>query len=274
MRKLLLLVLMSGSISVACTVKNNEKAISGTAAVHEDIDGYYTCSMHPEVHEHKPGNCPICGMALIKVAGKNSKEVKTEDGAITFTGKQLQLAAVSKYTVTKKNMDVTFPLSGRLISSREIAFQVYESDVGSLKSGVTFKGSFSSDPDQKFSGKIGRVDNFLDPSTRTVNVTGVLDKPAQKVVSDSSFYGEAEIKLSNQIVIPEDAVFHAGERELVYVFTEGNSLKARVVVLGLKGSHEYQILSGLNENEIISNGANFLIDSETKIRGGNDKTHH
>lgn len=274
MKKLLLLALMSVSVVVACTAKNNEKTVSGTNAVHEDIDGYYTCSMHPEVHEHKPGNCPICGMALIKVAGKNTTEVKAEDGAITFSGKQMRLAAVSKYTVTKKDMIVTLPLSGRLVSSREIAFQAYESDVGSLKSGVAFKGSFSSNPDEKFSGRIGRVDNFLDPSTRTVNVTGILDKPAQEVVSDSSFYGEAEIKLSNQIVIPEDAVFHTGERELVYVFTGDNSLKARTVVLGLKGNHEYQILSGLNENEIISNGANFLIDSETKIRGGNDKTHH
>jgi len=24
----------------------------------------YTCPMHPEVQQDKPGNCPICGMAL------------------------------------------------------------------------------------------------------------------------------------------------------------------------------------------------------------------
>ena len=27
---------------------------------------YYTCVMNPEVHKAKPGNCPICGMALYK----------------------------------------------------------------------------------------------------------------------------------------------------------------------------------------------------------------
>lgn len=27
---------------------------------------YYTCAMHPQVHSDQPGNCPICGMALIK----------------------------------------------------------------------------------------------------------------------------------------------------------------------------------------------------------------
>lgn len=30
---------------------------------------YYTCVMHPQIHEAKPGKCPICGMALVKKTG-------------------------------------------------------------------------------------------------------------------------------------------------------------------------------------------------------------
>ena len=26
----------------------------------------YTCPMHPEIHSIKPGNCPKCGMTLVK----------------------------------------------------------------------------------------------------------------------------------------------------------------------------------------------------------------
>lgn len=29
-------------------------------------DSYYTCVMHPQIHEDKPGQCPICGMTLVK----------------------------------------------------------------------------------------------------------------------------------------------------------------------------------------------------------------
>lgn len=59
--------------------------------VHEGIRGYsevvYTCPMHPEVKASKPGECPICGMYLVK------KEAESRDfilavpkGAVLDTG--------------------------------------------------------------------------------------------------------------------------------------------------------------------------------------------
>ncbi len=35
---------------------------------------FYTCVMHPQIHESKPGNCPICGMALVKEKSKTTKK--------------------------------------------------------------------------------------------------------------------------------------------------------------------------------------------------------
>jgi hypothetical protein len=29
----------------------------------------YTCPMHPEILRDGPGDCPICGMALVPIAG-------------------------------------------------------------------------------------------------------------------------------------------------------------------------------------------------------------
>jgi CopA family copper-resistance protein len=41
----------------------------------------YTCIMHPEIHATKPGNCPKCGMTLVKEKSKSSTKVivKKED---------------------------------------------------------------------------------------------------------------------------------------------------------------------------------------------------
>ena len=34
---------------------------------------YYTCVMHPEIHQDKPGKCPKCGMTLVKKEGTPPK---------------------------------------------------------------------------------------------------------------------------------------------------------------------------------------------------------
>jgi Cu(I)/Ag(I) efflux system membrane fusion protein len=35
----------------------------------------YTCSMHPEIIRDKPGNCPICGMTLVKKVTEDHSEI-------------------------------------------------------------------------------------------------------------------------------------------------------------------------------------------------------
>ena len=40
----------------------------------------YTCPMHPEIHSAKPGNCPKCGMRLIKEKPKTDKEDEMKMG--------------------------------------------------------------------------------------------------------------------------------------------------------------------------------------------------
>lgn len=35
----------------------------------ESAETYFTCPMHHEIREAKPGQCPICGMTLVKKSG-------------------------------------------------------------------------------------------------------------------------------------------------------------------------------------------------------------
>lgn len=257
-----------------CTKQTSEKTNTASSVKdHEDdLEGYYTCPMHPQVHEHKPGKCPICGMELVKVSGKQS-QIQTDSAngnELQVTDKQLILAGIGKYTVLKKDLVFTIPVSGRLVSFREVALQVYESDLQSITVGLEFSGNSGVSADEILSGQIRFVDSIVDPSSRTVRVLGTLNKTPKRVVIDSGFYGEIKIVKKSQIAIPEEAVLHAGKRDLVYVITQENKLKSASVILGQKAGREYQIISGLNEGDVISTGPNFLIDSEAKIRGGND----
>lgn len=37
----------------------------------KNAKGYWTCPMHPEIHAHEPGKCPVCKMKLVRVNPKN-----------------------------------------------------------------------------------------------------------------------------------------------------------------------------------------------------------
>jgi Cu(I)/Ag(I) efflux system membrane fusion protein len=60
-------------------------------------DVFYTCSMHPQVMQEQPGNCPICGMKLISV----EKSKGTDSDAITLSDQQIQLGNIKVDTVGK-----------------------------------------------------------------------------------------------------------------------------------------------------------------------------
>ena len=50
------------SLLIACKKEGHQHAVT---------EFYYTCPMHPSVHADKPGACPVCNMALVKVETKN-----------------------------------------------------------------------------------------------------------------------------------------------------------------------------------------------------------
>ena len=57
----------------------------------------YTCSMHPEIIRDKPGNCPICGMTLVKKVTENNS---VEDNSIDNLIKPTDNFIVGNYQTT------------------------------------------------------------------------------------------------------------------------------------------------------------------------------
>lgn len=63
---LAIIIAASGAITTASAHEGSSKKTKKHAAASK-----YTCPMHPEVVQNKPGKCPKCGMKL--VAMKKSK---------------------------------------------------------------------------------------------------------------------------------------------------------------------------------------------------------
>jgi YHS domain-containing protein len=52
----------------------------GDTATKAAETGYWTCTMHPEIHQSQPGNCPICGMNLVfKKSDKDTTKIQSID---------------------------------------------------------------------------------------------------------------------------------------------------------------------------------------------------
>ena len=100
---MLLLLLAAISFFYSCSNKQNSKTASNADSV--DV---YTCPMHPQVIEHHPGNCPICGMKLVK---KNATATTTNSVELESLLKPAnEFVVASLPTTTPQQKSVTEPI--------------------------------------------------------------------------------------------------------------------------------------------------------------------
>ncbi|MGM0507336.1 MAG: efflux RND transporter periplasmic adaptor subunit [Bacteroidota bacterium] len=82
---------------------------------HTDEDGetIWTCSMHPQIRENEPGNCPICGMELIP-AGEQEEDVSEDDYSMVMTTSAARLADIQTASVVRDTPHIELNLPGRI----------------------------------------------------------------------------------------------------------------------------------------------------------------
>ena len=72
MKKTFLLMIIF-CIPVFAFAQQDMKNMPGMDTVKKPVQAvFYTCPMHPEIHSPKPGNCPKCGMKLVKEKNKTT----------------------------------------------------------------------------------------------------------------------------------------------------------------------------------------------------------
>ena len=72
----------------------------------------WTCSMHPQIRQNEPGDCPICGMDLIPL--ENDSDTEVDPMAISMSKTAMQLANVSTEVVGKTKPVKLLNLNGKV----------------------------------------------------------------------------------------------------------------------------------------------------------------
>jgi membrane fusion protein, copper/silver efflux system len=152
------------------------------------------------------------------------------------------------------------------LSSVWVLADIYEANLPMIRLGQRAEVTLAYEPGRKYSGRITFIDPTMNESTRTVQARIEVPNPGGTL--KPQMFGNVLIQSSRGtgVAVPDDAVISTGERDLVFVARGKGTFEPREITLGIRMGDLYEIKSGLSAGERVVTGANFLLDSESKLR--------
>jgi RND family efflux transporter MFP subunit len=141
----------------------------------------------------------------------------------------------------------------------------YQMESRALAVGQKAVVTLPNDPGTRLSGRLTLVYPTLDPQSRTLKARiefanpGLLLKPGMYVDVIP------EVETQTGVVVPDSAVLDTGVRQVVFV-EKGGAFEPREVRVGSRGDGKALILQGVEAGERVAVAANFLLDSESRLR--------
>jgi multidrug efflux pump subunit AcrA (membrane-fusion protein) len=144
--------------------------------------------------------------------------------------------------------------------------QVYEYEMAAVRAGQAVTVTTPAEPGRTYAGRVVAVDPILDSTTRTARVRVQVPTPDASLRPSSFVQATIHVPSEEVTAVPADAVLPSGERQMVFVVTDGGVFEPRAVRLGREAGGYYEVLDGLRPGEQVVTSANFLIDSESRFR--------
>ena len=255
--------------------------------------GDYVKKGDPLFEIYSPELVQVQNDYLISLNNQNGILSETRKKLLLFGLTENQIAQLEKQRIVSQTITYYSPYSGSVLEKKvvegtyinegsilyELAdlsnlwniADVYESDLKSITPGSRIKLTIPSFAGEIFEGKVSFIYPVVNPQTRTIKVRSVIANPKNKL--KPNMYGETffESGTKTGIIVPMEAVLLTGKRNLVYIKTSPGHFEAREVHLGLRLHDKFEILSGLSEGEEIASSGGYLIDSESQLRGIQNK---
>lgn len=188
-----------------------------------DVIAYVDPSEPGSYYAKSPINAPIDGSII-------TSPVKV--------GQKISASTVVAKIGDIENLQVTAKIPERYVSDvkigqkAEIILQAYENEV--------------------FFANVVRISPVVDPATRTKEIVLNFDKNYSKV--NAGMFAKVKlytIDYSDYPIIPQDSLVDNNDQYFLYAVQEDSTVQKRIVTLGKNVDGFYQILSGIEEGEIV-----------------------
>jgi len=152
------------------------------------------------------------------------------------------------------------------LSAVWVLADVYEYELPRLATGEKATMTLSYWPGRSWQGMVTYVYPSVDEKTRTVKVRAEFDNPKGELKPEMFADVTLHAKPRTVLQVPDDAVLESGTRNIVFVAEGEGALAPREIALGDRGEGMVEVRSGLKEGDVIVRGANFLVDSESRLK--------
>jgi RND family efflux transporter MFP subunit len=150
------------------------------------------------------------------------------------------------------------------ISPVKLLVAVSEKDYTRVKKGGKVQITVDAFPGEQFEGNISRLYPTIDPATHTFLVE--VKVPNKDTKLRPGMFARVVIRygVNHSVVIPDKAVVKqqgAGDR-YVYVLNDDQTVTFQKVVLGVREGSEYEVLSGLKEDDKV------VVEGQIRLQDG------
>lgn len=141
---------------------------------------------------------------------------------------------------------------------------VYEADVPLVRVGAKARLAIEGH-EGAIEATVAFLPPTLDEATRTLKMRFELDNKEGAVRPGSFVSVTLDLDLGKGLAVPESAVIRTGTRAIVFVVHE-NHVAPREIVLGPLVGASYRVDGGLTAGELVATSAQFLLDSESRLK--------
>ena len=116
-------------------------------------------------------------------------------------------------------------------------------------------------------GTVRAVAESVAPNTRTVRVRIELPRSNKIELKEGMFVNVTmPVELNNTLVVPRDALMMTGTRAIAFMESSEGNFIPKEVKTGWESDGFIEVKSGLKEADVVVSGANFLVDSESRLQ--------